>query len=213
VEVGAAARTPTLCTRRTGAPLPPWMPSTSTTTCSAECPSGELFCFPYLEPNRHRLLHRPHRRSPQQPGTLGEHAVSFSLLCVSAAVPWRRNGPSPRGRDEPVAACFAPPPKRRRLCADHRVEPYACRCRCRRPRVHPARPPLFVLVVVRSPRYVESTNRPRPCREHRPPCARLHVHKPNRVLTQKVHSAPITQQAGKLASHAQRANDVPVNFS
>jgi hypothetical protein len=29
----------------------------------------------------------------------------------------------------------------------------------------------------------------------------------------KVHSAPITQQAGKLASHAQRANDVPVNFS
>jgi hypothetical protein len=34
-----------------------------------------------------------------------------------------------------------------------------------------------------------------------------------RLLTQKVHSAPITQQAGKLASHAQRANDVPVNFS
>jgi hypothetical protein len=33
------------------------------------------------------------------------------------------------------------------------------------------------------------------------------------LLTQKVHSAPITQQAGKLASHAQRANDVPVNFS
>jgi hypothetical protein len=30
------------------------MPSTSTTTCSAECPSGELFCFPYLEPNRRR---------------------------------------------------------------------------------------------------------------------------------------------------------------
>jgi hypothetical protein len=33
------------------------------------------------------------------------------------------------------------------------------------------------------------------------------------LLTQKVHSAPITQQAGELASHAQRANDVPVNFS
>jgi ribonuclease HI len=33
------------------------------------------------------------------------------------------------------------------------------------------------------------------------------------LLTQKVRSAPITQQAGELASHAQRANDVPVNFS
>jgi hypothetical protein len=33
------------------------------------------------------------------------------------------------------------------------------------------------------------------------------------VLTQKVHSAPITQQAEKLASHAQRESDVPVNFS
>jgi hypothetical protein len=40
--------------RRTGAPLLPWMPSTSTTTCSAECSSGDLFCFPYLEPNRRR---------------------------------------------------------------------------------------------------------------------------------------------------------------
>jgi hypothetical protein len=28
--------------------------------------------------------------------------------------------------------CSAPPRRRRRLCADHRVEPYACRCRCRR---------------------------------------------------------------------------------
>jgi hypothetical protein len=28
------------------------MPSTSTTTCSAECPSSDLFCFPYLELNR-----------------------------------------------------------------------------------------------------------------------------------------------------------------
>jgi hypothetical protein len=42
------------------------------------------------------------------------------------------NGPRPRGRDEPVAACSAPPRRRRRLCADHRVEPYACRCRYRR---------------------------------------------------------------------------------
>jgi hypothetical protein len=33
------------------------------------------------------------------------------------------------------------------------------------------------------------------------------------VLMQKVHSAPITQQAEKLASHAQRESDVPVNFS
>jgi hypothetical protein len=33
------------------------------------------------------------------------------------------------------------------------------------------------------------------------------------LLTQKVHSAPITQQAEKLASHAQRESDVPVNFS
>jgi hypothetical protein len=38
----------------TGAPLLPWMPSTSTTTCSAECPNSDLFCFPYLEPNRRR---------------------------------------------------------------------------------------------------------------------------------------------------------------
>jgi hypothetical protein len=30
------------------------MPSTSTTTCSAECPSSDLCCFPYLEPNRRR---------------------------------------------------------------------------------------------------------------------------------------------------------------
>jgi hypothetical protein len=105
--------------------------------------------------------------------------VSFSLLCVSAVVPWRRNGPSPRVREGFVATCFAPPRRRRRLCADHRVKPYACRCRCRRPRAHPARPPLFVPVVVHSPRYVVSTDRPRPCREHRPPCARLHVHKPN----------------------------------
>jgi hypothetical protein len=35
-------------------PLLPWMPSTPTATCSAECPSGDLFCFPYLEPNRRR---------------------------------------------------------------------------------------------------------------------------------------------------------------
>jgi hypothetical protein len=33
------------------------------------------------------------------------------------------------------------------------------------------------------------------------------------VLTQNVHSTPITQQAEKLASHAQRESDVPVNFS
>jgi hypothetical protein len=33
------------------------------------------------------------------------------------------------------------------------------------------------------------------------------------VLTQNVHLTPITRQAEKLASHAQRANDVPVNFS
>jgi hypothetical protein len=33
------------------------------------------------------------------------------------------------------------------------------------------------------------------------------------VLTQNVHSAPNTQQAEKLASHAQREGDVPVNFS
>jgi hypothetical protein len=78
------------------------------------------------------LLHRPHRCSQQQPGLLGEHVVFFLLLCVPAVVPWRRNGPSLRGRDEPVAACSAPPHRRRRLCADHRVEPYACRCRCRR---------------------------------------------------------------------------------
>jgi hypothetical protein len=30
------------------------MPSTSTTTCSAECPSSDLCCFPYLEPNCRR---------------------------------------------------------------------------------------------------------------------------------------------------------------
>jgi hypothetical protein len=35
---------------------------------------------------------------------------------------------------------------------------------------------------------------------------------PDVLLTQNVHSTPITQQAEKLASHAQRANDVPVNF-
>jgi hypothetical protein len=34
-----------------------------------------------------------------------------------------------------------------------------------------------------------------------------------KLLTQKMHSAPITQQAEKLASHAQRTDDVPVNFS
>jgi hypothetical protein len=33
------------------------------------------------------------------------------------------------------------------------------------------------------------------------------------LLTQKVHPTPITQQAEKLASHAPRENDVPVNFS
>jgi hypothetical protein len=33
------------------------------------------------------------------------------------------------------------------------------------------------------------------------------------LLTQNVHSAPNTQQAEKLASHAQRESDVPVNFS
>jgi hypothetical protein len=32
----------------------------------------------------------------------------------------------------------APPRNRRCLCADHRVEFYACRCRCRRPCAHPA---------------------------------------------------------------------------
>jgi hypothetical protein len=36
---------------------------------------------------------------------------------------------------------------------------------------------------------------------------------PRHLLTQNVHSAPITQQAEKLASHAQREGDVPVNFS
>jgi hypothetical protein len=45
------------------------------------------------------------------------------LLCGQAAVllglyPWFH--------------CSTPPRKRRHLCADHRVEPYACRCRCRR---------------------------------------------------------------------------------
>jgi outer membrane murein-binding lipoprotein Lpp len=35
----------------------------------------------------------------------------------------------------------------------------------------------------------------------------------NTLLTQNVHSTPITQQAEKLASHAQRESDVPVNFS
>jgi hypothetical protein len=30
----------------------------------------------------------------------------------------------------PMLACTAPPRDRRRLCADHRVEPYAYRCRC-----------------------------------------------------------------------------------
>jgi hypothetical protein len=98
------------------------------------------------------LLHRPHCRSPQQPGPLGEHAMFFLLLCVSVVMPWKRNRPSLRDRDELVAACFAPPCRRRRLCADHRVEPYACRCRCRRRRAHPARPPLFVPVVVHSSR-------------------------------------------------------------
>jgi hypothetical protein len=44
--------------------------------------------------------------------------------------------------------------------------------------------------------------------------ARRPVITPNALLlTQKVHLAPITQQAGELASHAQRANDVPVIFS
>jgi hypothetical protein len=64
--------------------------------------------------------------------------VFFLLLCVPAVVPRRRNGPSPRDREGLVAACFASPRRRRRLCADHRVEPYACRCRCRRSRAHPA---------------------------------------------------------------------------
>jgi hypothetical protein len=55
---------------------------------------------------------------------------AICLLCGQAAVlpglyPWFH--------------CLAPPRRRRRLCADHRVEPYACRCRCRRPR---ARTPL-----------------------------------------------------------------------
>jgi hypothetical protein len=107
--------------------------------------------------------------------------VSLLLLYVPTVVPWRENGPSPTDRVEHVAACFTPPRRHRRLCADHRVEPYTCRCRCRRPRAHPARPPLFVPVVVRSPRYVVSTGRSRPRREHRPPCARLLVHKPNQV--------------------------------
>jgi hypothetical protein len=34
-------------------------------------------------------------------------------------------------------ACSETPCNRRRLCADDRVEPYACRCRCCRPRAHP----------------------------------------------------------------------------
>jgi hypothetical protein len=65
--------------------------------------------------------------------------VFILLLCVPAVAPWRENGPSLTDRVAHVAACFAPPRRRRRLCADHRVEPYACRCRCRRPR---ARAPL-----------------------------------------------------------------------
>jgi hypothetical protein len=125
------------------------------------------------------------------------------LLCVPTIVPWRENGPSPTDRVEHVAACFAPPRRRRRLCADHRVEPYACRCRCRRPRAHPARPPLFVPVVVRSPRYVVSTGRSRPRREHRPPCARLLVHKPNQVtillpFRRRVRSA-VVRTPGKVS--------------
>jgi hypothetical protein len=32
----------------------------------------------------------------------------------------------------PMLSCTAPLRDRRRLCADHRVEPYACRCRCQR---------------------------------------------------------------------------------
>jgi hypothetical protein len=67
--------------------------------------------------------------------------VFILLLCVPAVAPWREDGPSPTDRVAHVAACFAPPLRRRRLCADHRVEPYACRCRCRRPR---ARAPLAV---------------------------------------------------------------------
>jgi hypothetical protein len=65
--------------------------------------------------------------------------VFILLLCVPAVAPWREDGPSPTDRAAHVAACFAPPRRRRRLCADHRVEPYACRCRCHRPR---ARAPL-----------------------------------------------------------------------
>jgi hypothetical protein len=40
--------------RRTGAPLLPWTPSTSTTPCSAECPNSDLFCFLCFEPNHRR---------------------------------------------------------------------------------------------------------------------------------------------------------------
>jgi hypothetical protein len=124
------------------------------------------------------LLRRPHCHSPQQPGPLGELVVSLLLLCVPAVVPWRRNRRSLRDRIEPVAACFAPPCRRHRLCANHRVEPYACRCRCRPPRTHP-RSTTSVCPSCRVLAALSCEHRPR--REHRPPCARLSVHKPNQV--------------------------------
>jgi hypothetical protein len=56
--------------------------------------------------------------------------VFFILLCVPKVVPWGRNGPSPRDRVEPVAACFAPPRRRRRLCATIEPSRLLCKCRC-----------------------------------------------------------------------------------
>jgi hypothetical protein len=75
------------------------------------------------------------RTAPHQ---WGEHCRVLSpTLCAGRhAVEGKRAKP-----DRPVehvAACFAPPRRRRRLCANHRVEPYTCKCRCHRPRAHPA---------------------------------------------------------------------------
>jgi hypothetical protein len=100
------------------------------TFATARKNKAELLSIFRLYTTANHLTHNVFVELPEQrQQTVGEPSVLPCCSYQSAFVPkgvtcW--------------VHCSVPPRKRRRLCADLRVEPYACRCRCRRPRAHPA---------------------------------------------------------------------------
>jgi hypothetical protein len=102
------------------------------TFATARKNKAELLSIFRLYTTANHLTHNVLVELPeQQQQTIGEPSVLPCCSYLSAFVP--------KGVTC-CDACSEPPRNCRHLCADDRVEHYACRCRCCRPRVHPACP-------------------------------------------------------------------------